>query len=302
MMNTMYQIPVLSELNWKNYTGKLHEYPVRVSCFNSLESYIHVKDVGFKYVFDGNEHYAFNRKGYSLSGGQYVIGNKHHPCEVNINNGRQDWGICVDLNSDQIKQSLYSIQHPDAIDDEEICKPFFFSEELFQQASSSGVGLRSHLNQIMNAARKEEGLLNLQDTMLHITAAILADQKPLMKAYSRLHAVKSQTKKEQFNRLQKAISILRDSLCQEICMAEVAREAMLSEFRLFHLFKSAFGVTPYQFLLKERMEYAIVLRSTSSYTWSEIATMVGFAEPTSFTKAFKKIKGVSPINYPTIKN
>lgn len=297
MMNAQYQIPVLTELNWKNYTGKLHENPVRVSCFTTLESYIHVKDVGFKYVFEGNEHYAFNRKGYSLSGGQYVIGNKYHPCEVNIKNGRQDWGICIDLNSEQIKQALYSIQYPDALDDEEICKPFFFSEDLFQQANSSGVELRSCLNSIMTNARSEEGLLNLSDTMLHITAAILADQKPLMSAYSRLHAVKSQTKREQFTRLQKAISILRDSLCNEICMAQVAREAMLSEFRLFHLFKMAFGITPYQFLLKERMDYAISLRSTTSYTWSEIATIVGFAEPTSFSKAFKKMKGVSPANY-----
>ncbi len=291
---SMYNIPVLTEDNWKDYIGRLHEHPIRVSCFHNLESHIHVSDVGFKYVFSGNEHYSFNRNGYSLQNGQYIIGNKYHPCEVNIKGNTKDWGICIDLNSEKIKNVLYSLQYPDRIDDEEICKPFFFSEDLFQQACSSGNHLRMQLQSIMKSATTDDSLLNKNDAIQQLTFSILQDQQPLLKAYSRLHTVKQQTKREQFLRLHKAISILRDSLFCEVNMAQVAREVALSEFRLFHLFKSAFGITPYQFLLNERIEYAIIMRKTTTYTWSEISAMIGFSEPAAFSKAFKKMKGVSP--------
>ncbi len=293
----MYQVPVLTEDNWKNYLGKLHQHPIRVSCFHKLESYIHVKDIGFKYVFAGNEHYAFNRKGYLLQQGQYIIGNKHHSCEVSIKGNVRDWGICIDLDSNRIREALYAVHYPDAIDDEEICRPFFFSEELFRQACSAGTTLRMYLANVMNAAQKSEELFSIEDSMQQMSIAVLQDQQPLIRAYSRLHTAKTQTKREQFLRLHKAVSILRDSLTQEVNMAQVAREAMLSEFRLFHLFKSAFGITPYQFLLKERIEYASAVHKTTSYSWSEIAAMIGFSEPSAFSKAFKKIKGVSPANF-----
>ncbi len=292
-----YNIPILNKSNWCNFSQKLSEYPIRISCFDHLQSAIQVADIGFKYVFQGSEFYAFNHKGYSLNSGQYILGNKNYPCEVAINGSRSDWGICIDLSSQQIRQLLYSMYYPNALDDLDVYQSFYFSDELFQQACHSGVRLKSSLHALMSTACEGNGLLNLNDAMQHFTWEILNDQKELIKAYSRLQTVKDVTRNEQWKRLQKVVSILRDSICSEVSMTHVASQVALSEFRLFHLFKQAFGISPYQYLLRERMRFAVNMRKVTSLSWSEIAVMIGFAEPTSFRKAFKRIFGVSPTNF-----
>ena len=69
------------------------------------------------------------------------------------------------------------------------------------------------------------------------------------------------------------------------------------------LFKKETGVTPADYLLKERMALAGQLLSSgisnrfSSYSISQIAEACGFSEPLYFSRVFKKYFGTSPSNY-----
>ena len=69
------------------------------------------------------------------------------------------------------------------------------------------------------------------------------------------------------------------------------------------LFKKEVGVSPTDYLLKERMSLAQQLISGgvtnrfSSYTVSQIAEACGFSEPLYFSRVFKKYFGVSPSEY-----
>lgn len=69
------------------------------------------------------------------------------------------------------------------------------------------------------------------------------------------------------------------------------------------LFKKETGVTPQEFLLKERMTLAMQLISSgisnrfSSYSVSQIAEACGYSEPLYFSRVFKKYFGVSPSEY-----
>ena len=69
------------------------------------------------------------------------------------------------------------------------------------------------------------------------------------------------------------------------------------------LFKKEVGVSPSDYLLKERMSLAQQLISGgvtnrfSSYTVSQIAEACGFSEPLYFSRVFKKYFGVSPSEY-----
>lgn len=60
------------------------------------------------------------------------------------------------------------------------------------------------------------------------------------------------------------------------------------------IFKEATGMPPQQYLLQYRMDKACDLLEKSSYTIGEIASSVGYPDPLSFSKMFKRLKGVSP--------
>ena len=69
------------------------------------------------------------------------------------------------------------------------------------------------------------------------------------------------------------------------------------------LFKKETGVTPAEYLLKERMALAQQLLSSgisikfSPYTVSQVAEACGYSEPLYFSRVFKKYFGVSPSEY-----
>lgn len=69
------------------------------------------------------------------------------------------------------------------------------------------------------------------------------------------------------------------------------------------LFKKEVGVTPHEYLLRERMELArsLILSGISNqysgYSVSQIAEACGFSEPLYFSRVFKKYFGISPSEY-----
>ena len=79
-------------------------------------------------------------------------------------------------------------------------------------------------------------------------------------------------------------------------MAEIARDMGLSA-RSFHRRLSELGVS-FQTLTEEtRRDLAEGLLRDNKHSLAEIAFLTGFAEQSSFTRAFKRWFGVTPASY-----
>ncbi len=63
------------------------------------------------------------------------------------------------------------------------------------------------------------------------------------------------------------------------------------------IFKKETGNTLYQYMKKVRMEYAKHYLETSQIHISDIAAKIGYPNSNSFTRAFKKVCGVTPQDY-----
>ena len=71
----------------------------------------------------------------------------------------------------------------------------------------------------------------------------------------------------------------------------------MSKTPFFHMFKHHIGMSPKQYLTKCRMKHALELLTTSDKQVKEIAYIVGYADPYSFSKAFQKYYGSSPSTF-----
>ncbi|MEO1686982.1 MAG: helix-turn-helix domain-containing protein [Pseudomonadota bacterium] len=76
-----------------------------------------------------------------------------------------------------------------------------------------------------------------------------------------------------------------------------AAAAMLTERTLARRFQRALGASPADYVARKRMERARLLLETSRLPVDEVAARVGYAEPSAFRRAFRKLTGLAPAEH-----
>jgi len=88
-----------------------------------------------------------------------------------------------------------------------------------------------------------------------------------------------------------------EHLDEPISLASLAGLARLSPFHFARAFSQSFGMPPHRYHTSQRIERAKTLLAWPSHSVTNIAIDLGFAETSSFTKAFRKMAGVTPTQY-----
>lgn len=78
---------------------------------------------------------------------------------------------------------------------------------------------------------------------------------------------------------------------------EIAQACFISKSYLCHIFKKEYDMTVMEYLKRVRIRHACEFLATSDKTFTLIATKLGFADISHFTKNFKKIMGCTPREY-----
>ncbi|MBX4861366.1 helix-turn-helix transcriptional regulator [Rhizobium sophorae] len=94
-----------------------------------------------------------------------------------------------------------------------------------------------------------------------------------------------------------AKSLLRENLDGNVSISEVAKLCDLSRGYFIRAFRDTTGMTPYQWLLRERIDRARDLLRTSNAPLAEVAIACGFADQSHFTRVFAGIVGTTPGNW-----
>ena len=92
-----------------------------------------------------------------------------------------------------------------------------------------------------------------------------------------------------------AIAYMEDHLCDDITLADIARSVHLSAFHFQRSFSLLTGMTPMEYLRKRRLSKAGAELSGSDEKVIDIALKYGYDSPESFTKAFSRFHGCSPL-------
>jgi AraC-like DNA-binding protein len=80
-------------------------------------------------------------------------------------------------------------------------------------------------------------------------------------------------------------------------LREMSELAGLSDAHFCKAFKTYTGNSPHRYLIRIRIQRARELLCDTNMTCTEIASMVGFPNPSAFSRAFRTVTGLSPVNW-----
>ena len=191
-----------------------------------------------------------------------------------------------------IKQSFFGRLHMDDLD---CLKRFWDKVNANQMADISPSPMNitaqqlSLIHEIANCpfkGRMRESYMESKVVELFLYQAAQAESLKGMKAIA--------FSQSDVDRLHSAKHYIREHMFEPISLHEISRAAGLNEFKLKKGFREVFGTTAFGYLNELRMAYARQLILNSDCSILEAAYSVGYAEPYSFTRAFRKYFGYLP--------
>lgn len=98
-------------------------------------------------------------------------------------------------------------------------------------------------------------------------------------------------------RVRTAIAYMEENYQRDLSLEKLAQYVNLSIWHFGHLFKTATGKSPVQYLKAIRMERARKLLETTFLSVKEVMSKVGMRDQTHFAKDFKRAYGLTPSRY-----
>lgn len=98
-------------------------------------------------------------------------------------------------------------------------------------------------------------------------------------------------------KLKQAIAYINEHLTTDLAIAAIADELEMSQYYFSRLFKQSIGVSPYQYVMQQRVDRAKYLLRTTSLSVAEIALQSGFSNQNQLAIQFRKFTGTTPSKY-----
>lgn len=84
---------------------------------------------------------------------------------------------------------------------------------------------------------------------------------------------------------------------ENISLDMLAELSHVNKYYMVHSFSREYGVSPINYLISRRIEESKYLLSDTDHSLSQISHMLGFSSPSYFSQSFRKLEGMSPMEY-----
>lgn len=95
-------------------------------------------------------------------------------------------------------------------------------------------------------------------------------------------------------KLKQAIEYIQAHLSENLSLNDIANELGMSQYYFCHLFKRSTGMSPHQFLIRQRVERAKHLLKQPERTVTSVALDCGFANQSHLARYFRRYTGMNP--------
>lgn len=274
------------------------------SVLNDYYSATPFRSFSIKYVIEGIEHYGINGTRYEVRNREYILANRHSEGYVEVGSRQTVSGICIDVAPDILSEVVASLLRPDtAVSDLDLDR-FFHSPDFLENkyaADNTQLGrCLIALEQVLLADPRRDPRPD-RECYLLLAEKIIEDHIPVMKQLRAVRAVKTETRKDLFRKLESARGYMDRFFRNSPCIGQVAREAGFSEYHFFRLFRAVYALSPHQYMLRKRLKLAQELIGREGLRISDAALMCGFSDVHSFSKSYRNFFGKSPSQHVGLK-
>jgi len=95
-------------------------------------------------------------------------------------------------------------------------------------------------------------------------------------------------------KLKQAIEYIQEHLGENLSLNDIANELGMSQYYFCRLFKQSTGMSPHQYLIRQRVERAKRLLQQPERSIASIAAECGFANQSHFARYFRQHTGMNP--------
>lgn len=264
---------------------------IRFSKITNIEAEVPFTGLGVKYVASGEEIYYANGKKYIVKEGEYIIGNDFTSSIVNINKKEPVQGLCIDISSQIISEvaQYHDLNGSDL-------KEFLLSDQFFvNKYNAKNTSLGYTLKEINKKIISGKISNDLQENELFYSLAesIINDQRFVFDHLNKMDFKKIVTNEEVFRSVLHAKSFIEEHITDNLSLEQICLEAGISKYHFVRVFKNTFGISPYQYQKRKRLDHAR-LELLKGRSVLETALLFGYADVPTFSKAFKQALGKSP--------
>jgi len=256
----------------------------------------HWKGVGplsIKTFSSGRAYYRVTGGHHAVDDSTYLVLNHGQSYEISINSRCPVESFCIffapELVND-VQRSLISAPE-DLLD--EPCAGGLASARFFERTFVHDSILSPEIARLQRNHTKIDQEL-LTEKLHTVVERLFVVHRIARSETERLNAARPATREELYRRVWRARDYIRALSAERLTLQDIARVASLSQNHLLRTFRTAFGVTPHQFLVETRLQEARRLLATSESTVTDICFQIGFESLGSFSSLFRSRFGVSP--------
>lgn len=96
------------------------------------------------------------------------------------------------------------------------------------------------------------------------------------------------------NRARQVQEFLKQNFSRKLSLAEMAAVCDLSPYHFARAFSKTFGISPHQYVLMLRLDFAEKLLADRRMPITDIADLSGFSSQSHFTTTMKKYRNATP--------
>jgi AraC-like DNA-binding protein len=135
--------------------------------------------------------------------------------------------------------------------------------------------------------------LQQNELFYSLAESIITDQRFVFNQLNKMTFKKNSTNEEVFRALLQAKSCIDEHLTDNLSLEQISSGAGISKYHFIRLFKNTFGISPYQYQKRKRLEAAkgCLLDGMNII---HTAFLYNFPDVQTFTKAFKQTFGMTP--------
>lgn len=154
------------------------------------------------------------------------------------------------------------------------------------------------LKSLISSIHKDKsGVVITKEWIYQLVEKIVHQEYGNFIALSNIKSLKPSTRKEIYRRVKIGKDYIDLNFLKIDNIKQVAEACYMSEYYFFRSFKQVYNITPYQYLLKKRLEFSIELLKPGTMSLTKIAAVSGFPDIFTFSKAFKRNYDIPPSVY-----